>query len=190
MGKIGVAFLVLNVLLFFYSFIAEKNTVVLRENVTAAQYKQEYLTQPFEVPHDDTILRVSGSAPLDNSWISLDYAVVNTDEQVIAEFYDEASYYHGYDSEGSWSEGSKSFSAYFKVATAGTYKLLVHATGGTGAAGGGRGEPVSVTVTADNTISWYFVIPMVFAVLLAVVGILSKLTFEARRWSPVMEDDD
>ncbi len=190
MGKIGVVFLVLNILLFFYSFIAEKNTVVLRESVTAAQYKQEYLTQPFQVPHDDTIFRVSGSAPLNNSWISLDYAVVNTDEQVISEFYDEASYYHGRDSEGSWTEGSKYFSAYFKVEKAGTYRLLVHATGGSGTAGGARGEPITLTVTADSTISWYFVIPMVFAALLAVAGIFSKFTFEARRWAPVIEDDD
>ncbi|MFH1113778.1 MAG: DUF4178 domain-containing protein [Pseudomonadota bacterium] len=190
MGKIGIVFLVLNALLFFYSFVVEKNTVVLREQVTADQYKEEYLTKPFEVTRDGTILGVKGSAPLNNSWIAIDYAVVNTDEEVISEFYDEASYYHGRDSEGDWTEGSKFFAAYFKVGKAGTYKLLVHATGGTGVTGGGRGEPITFTVSAGNTISWYFVIPMVFAALTAMAGIASRMTFEARRWAPVMESDD
>ncbi|MDQ7784174.1 MAG: DUF4178 domain-containing protein [Desulfomonilaceae bacterium] len=190
MGTIGAVFLVLNVLLFFYSIIAEKNTVVLNENITSAQYKQEYVTQPFEVPHDGTVLRVRGSAPLDNSWIALDYAVVNTDEQVISEFYDEASYYHGRDSEGYWTEGSRSFSAYFKVEKAGNYRLLVHAAGGTGIAGGARDEPISLTVTADNTVSWYFIIPMALAACIAVSGGILRWTFEARRWAPVTEDDD
>lgn len=190
MGLIGVTFFLLNLLLFIYSFMAEKNAVVLRENITAAQYKQEFLSKPFSVPHDGTVLRVSGGAPLDNSWISLSYAIVNAKDEVVSELYDEASYYHGRDSEGYWTEGSRSFGAYFKVEKAGTYKLLVHATGGTGIRGGPRNEPVAITVTADNTISWYFIVPMIFAGLIAGLGIFMKLAFEGRRWAPVMEDDD
>jgi hypothetical protein len=190
LGRIGIVFLALNVLLFIFSFIVEKKAVVLSEQIEAEQYTREHLTAPFTVDKDQTILRVGGSAPLDNSWLALDFAVVNADEQVVSEFFDEASYYSGSDSEGSWTEGSRSFGTYFKVKKPGTYRLLVHASGGSGYGGAGRNEPITITVTAGRTISWYFWIPIIVALLVAGGEKAVKLAFESRRWAPVTADSD
>ncbi|MEJ2715993.1 MAG: hypothetical protein P8182_02470, partial [Deltaproteobacteria bacterium] len=190
LGKIGVAFLVLNLVLLLYSFVSERRHVVLREKISASQYTKEHMTKPFKVPHDGTILRLAGRSPLNNSWLGLDFALVNGQDQVIKEFWDEASYYHGRDSEGYWSEGSRSFSSYFKIDKAGIYRLLMHATGGSGYRGAPRNEPVELTLTTGATISSYFTLPIILAALCALVEVVSRRVFEMRRWAPVMEDDD
>jgi hypothetical protein len=148
------------------------------------------MTAPFKVTHDGDILKLSGWAPVDNSWLSLDFGLVDADDRVLAEMYDEASYYHGRDSEGSWTEGSKSFSSYFRVDKAGTYRLLVHGKGGSGATGPSKNENVNLILTSGNTVSWYFIIPLILAVLVVLLEPVLKWSFEARRWSPVTGSGD
>ena len=97
-GKIGWAFVLINVILLVYSLAASKATPVLNETVTAAQYSQEHMTAPFNVSRNGSILHLSGWAPVNNSWLSLDFGIVDTDDRVISELYDEASFYHGRDS--------------------------------------------------------------------------------------------
>jgi hypothetical protein len=189
-GIIGWAFIVINVALLLWSLSASKATAVLKESVTAAQYTQEHMTAPFKVTHDGDILKLSGWAPVDNSWLSLDFGLVDADDRVLAEMYDEASYYHGRDSEGSWTEGSKSFSSYFRVDKAGTYRLLVHGKGGSGATGPSKNENVNLILTSGNTVSWYFIIPLILAVLVVLLEPVLKWSFEARRWSPVTGSGD
>jgi hypothetical protein len=190
MGFVGWVFVAINVLLLAYSVMASKATPILKESVTAAQYSQEHMTAPFRVPRDGSILRLSGSAPVQNSWLSLDFGIVDADDKVISELYDETSYYHGQDSEGSWSEGSKSFSSYFRVNKAGAYRLLVHGTGGSGTSGPSKNENVNLSLTADNTISWYFLIPLVLAAFVGLLEPMLRWSFEKRRWSAVTGSGD
>lgn len=191
LGKIGALFLVLNLVLWIYSFVSERTSVVLREKISANQYTKEHMSKPFEVSRDGSILRLVGKVPLNNSWLGLDFGLVDSQDQVIKEFSNEASYYHGRDSEGYWSEGSRSFSSYFKVERAGTYRLLMHATGGSGyRRGPPKNEPVQLTVKTGATISSYFIFPIILSALFALIGVISRGIFETRRWAPVMEDDD
>lgn len=185
--KIGGVFLILNLLLVLYSCSADKNTTVLQEKVASDQYSKEYITQPFDLKRDGSVLRLSGHVPLDNSWLSIDFAVVDASESVISEFFGEAGYYYGTDSEGRWSEGGTNFTSYFKVRKAGRYRLLVHATGGSGVNGPSRNEPIYLKVTSDATISWYFLIPILLALLAVVFEPLGKLIFESRRWKTLEE---
>jgi hypothetical protein len=187
-GLIGLIFLIVNVVLFFYSVGAEKSKTVLQETIPAAKYSQEYMSNPFKVEKDGDIVRLQGSAPLNNSWLALDFALVDAKDQVLKEFWDEASYYHGRDSEGYWTEGRRGFSDYFVVEKAGTYKLLVHAQGGSGRFGGPRNEPITISLVSGQTLSWYFIFPILVAGLVAASGIVHKKTFEARRWAPIYED--
>lgn len=194
MWRVGVGFLILNALLFLYSLVADRGTIVLKEQIAAGQYKGEYLSKPFAVPRDRCILRLRGSAPLRNSWLAMDFAVVNANEEVISEFYGDASYYSGRDSEGSWSEGSRSFTSYFMVNKAGTYRLLMHAQGGTGVSGGPRNETVNVTLAVNTTISWYLLVSMILSAMVACVEPVRKWLFDQRRWAEVIggggDDDD
>ncbi|MBI5247913.1 MAG: DUF4178 domain-containing protein [Desulfomonile tiedjei] len=184
---VGGVFLILNVLLLLYSYSADKNTIMLQEKVTSDQYSKDYLTQPFELKRDGTVLRLSGHAPLDNSWLSMDFAVVDASDSVISEFFGEAGYYHGADSEGHWSEGTSNFASYFKVRKAGRYRLLVHASGGSGINGPSRNEPIFIRVASDSTISWYFIVPILLALLALLIEPMGRFSFESRRWKAVME---
>jgi hypothetical protein len=190
LGKIAGAFVLLNILLLVYGIFQDKGTQIWSESVTAEQYSQEYLAAPFKLDHDRNILRLRGSAPVNNSWLSMDFAVVDADDRVLSEFYGDASYYSGTDSEGSWTEGSHSFSSYFKVPKAGTYRLLVSGSGGSGNSGPSRNETISLRLTGNNVIYWYFFIPIVLAGLLALMEPVLSYTFEQRRWAQVMKDDD
>jgi len=190
MGLIGVAFLLLNIVLLIFSLTEEKAAVVLKQQITADQYIQEYLSPPFNVPHDGCILRLSGSAPLRNSWVALDFAMVDAGDRVISEFWDEASFYHGRDAEGYWSEGSGRFGTNFKVEKAGDYRLLAHAAGGSGYRGPPRKEPINVVIRSGVTMSYYFTLPIILSAICAAAGPLSRSAFEARRWAPVMDYGD
>jgi hypothetical protein len=190
LGKIGAVFLVLNLVLLMYSLVSGRTSVVLREKISASQYTKEHMTKPFKVPRDGSILRLLGKAPLSNSWMGLDFGLVDAQDQVIKEFWNEASFYHGRDSEGYWTEGSRSFSSYFKVDRAGTYRLLVHAAGGSGYRGPPKKEPVELTVKTGATISYYFTLPIILSALLAFIELIFRGIFETKRWAPVMEDDD
>jgi hypothetical protein len=188
--KIGAAFLIVNLLLLFYSLAADKKTPLLKENITAAQYSQEHLTRPFEVAKNSSILELEGSAPLNNSWLGVDFAVVDSQDRVLSQQWGETSFYQGSDSEGYWSEGSNSFDSYFKVDKAGTYRLLVYGQGGSGDRGPARNEPLTVRVTGNRTISWYFIFPLLICGFVAVLEPVARAIFESRRWSSVAQGDD
>ncbi|MGO9571605.1 MAG: DUF4178 domain-containing protein [Desulfomonilaceae bacterium] len=193
-GPIAGGFLLINCLLLLWVLQINRRPPILQGRISAEQYSKEHLTSPFDVPRDGSILRLSGSAPVDNSWLALDFGLVDADERVVSQFGNEASYYHGQDSEGSWSEGSRSFSSYFKVNKAGAYRLLLHGQGGSGEGGGSRNEPVDIAIFAGMAVPWYFIIPIIVSGLVMIVGPIHRGSFEARRWSAVasnrQETDD
>jgi Domain of unknown function (DUF4178) len=194
MGAIGAFFLLINCVLLLWALQTNRKPPILYERINAEQYSKEQLTGQFDVPRDGSILCLSGSAPVNNSWLALDFALVDADERVVSQFWNEASYYHGRDSEGSWSEGSRSFSSYLKVAKAGKYRVLLHGEGGSGDRGRSRNEPVDITVFAGMAVPWYFILPIVVSGLLAIIEPVLRISFEARRWSVVApsgpDDDD
>ena len=73
---------------------------------------------------------------------------------------------------------------------AGAYKLLVHGRGGSGTGGPSGNENVNLNLTTDNTISWYFIIPLLMAALVGSLEPILRWSFEARRWSPVTGSGD
>lgn len=187
--KIAAAFLALNVLLLLYSLVSDKDTPLLQENVTADQYSQEYMTKPFTITSNRNVLCLRGQAPVNNSWVAADFAVVDADDKVLSEFSGEASFYQGQDSEGHWTEGSRSFESCFKIDKVGTYRLLVYGQGGSGSAGPAGKEPLKILLSTDRTISWYFIVPILLSAIAAVIEPFYRASFEARRWRPVTGDD-
>ncbi|MGO9120734.1 MAG: DUF4178 domain-containing protein [Desulfomonilaceae bacterium] len=187
---IGAAFVALNILLLFYAFSSDKDTPLMQENITAEQYSQEHMTKPFTVSRNGTILCLQGQAPVKNSWLAADFALVDAEDRVISEFDGEASYYHGQDSEGTWTEGSSSFNSCFRVEKAGSYRLLVYGQGGSDYSGPSKREPLKIRVYADKTISWYFIIPLLLSALVMIIGPFKRMAFEARRWRTVTGDSD
>jgi hypothetical protein len=79
-------------------------------------------SEPFNVGRTGNV-QVKVRAPVDNSWLYLDGALINDETGGLDEFDVEVSYYHGYDSDGSWTEGSQTSAAYIGSVPAGRYVL-------------------------------------------------------------------
>ncbi len=101
-----------------------------------------FVTPPFIVPGHTSNLAVETTANVDNSWAYFDYALVNETTGTTYEFGRELSYYHGYDSDGSWSEGATRDRAIVPSVPPGRYFLRVQPEGQT------SGNPyISYTIT-------------------------------------------
>jgi len=161
--------------------------------VAPAQYQGEFLTAPFTVHEAGALCKAVFEADVDNSWVYLDVAVVNAEEEVVLDFSSQMSYYHGSDSDGSWSEGSRKDAAVFKLAKPGAYRFLVTGQAGTGNAAGDTlraGRPVRIRVFEGVVLARYFLVAACLCAALVALEIFRRAKFEAARWADVTDDDD
>jgi len=84
-----------------------------------------FVTPVFQVKGRTSNLEVRTEAQVDNGWAYFDYALVNETTGQTYEFGREVSYYHGRDSDGNWSEGSRRDRAVLPSVPAGQYFLRV-----------------------------------------------------------------
>jgi hypothetical protein len=80
------------------------------------------VSEPFEIPRSGNV-QVKVNAPVSNSWLYLDGALINEETGAVDEFDLEVSYYFGSDSDGSWSEGGPRGLAYVGHLPPGRYVL-------------------------------------------------------------------
>jgi hypothetical protein len=163
---------------------------VLRQGFAASDYAGESLSQPFEVTRVPSVLAITASAPVDNSWLGVNLAVVNDRDEVVGEAEADVSYYHGVDGGESWSEGSRSSRELVRVEVPGRYRLLLTAQGGSAESGPARGEGLDVTVTR-NYVPWrYHLLLAVGFLLYPARELLRELRFHAARKREDDDDDD
>jgi hypothetical protein len=146
-------------------------------------------TEPFEVPRGGN-LQVKVDAPVNNSWLYLDGALINEQTGGLDEFDAEVSYYHGRDSDGSWSEGGTSARTYVGSVPAGRYVLRLAPQWDASL------RPASYSVTVRSRV------PRLHHALGAVAAILAwpvllawrRFRFEVVRWSesdhPIVSSED
>ncbi|WP_172203192.1 DUF4178 domain-containing protein [Niveibacterium sp. COAC-50] len=82
-------------------------------------------SEPFRIPSDQRRVEVDHFAPVSNTWAGVEVELVNRGSGEHFAAANEISYYSGYDSDGSWSEGGQSGSAVFYQVPAGEYHLVV-----------------------------------------------------------------
>ena len=87
-----------------------------------------FVTPTFTVKGRTATLEVTTEAQVDNGWAYFEYALVNELTGTTYEFGREVSYYHGTDSDGNWSEGSRRDRAVLPSVPAGQYFLRVQPT--------------------------------------------------------------
>lgn len=87
--------------------------------------QQTLVTPHFQLTKAGQRVEITADALVDNGWLDLDMDLVNakTNESIPAPL--EVSYYHGYDSDGSWTEGSQKASVALPAVPAGEYFLTV-----------------------------------------------------------------
>ena len=137
---------------------------------------------PFTLTARHSILEVSANAPLDNAWVELQGSLVNADTGQQYHFVNAFQYYHGYDSDGSWSDGSSSGRALIGGVPAGTYNVLVDGT-----SGNQYGRPVEASVQLGLTqdlMTWRnFWICIVIILLYPLYLLARSLSYERARWA-------
>lgn len=141
-----------------------------------------FVTDDFEVNGHTSNIEVTTSTDLNNRWIYLNYALINETTGQAFDFGREVSYYHGYDSDGAWSEGSANDSVAIPKVPAGRYYLRVEPEGDPGYG------VTYYTVSVKRDVPQYSFYGIALGVLLLPAVLLTwrSLSFEHRRW---MESD-
>lgn len=184
----GGLFALLNLLLVFWS-LGAGGEVVFNKRFAQTDYLKESLSEPFHIG-TAPIMGLKIGAPLSNSWMALQVALVNASEEVVQEMDAEISYYSGVEGGESWSEGSRSSTSYGIAPPAGTYRLLFKAAAGSGNSGTARGEPLQIALVQGVVLTRYFLGLFIISLLCPLFEFMRKRMFEARRWAEVIEDDD
>jgi hypothetical protein len=160
---------------------------VMRTSASLLELGNNPMSEPFVIAHDDTLVRVHLSAPLDNAWMDARLALVENDgDTVLHVDGTDLEYYSGYDSEGRWTEGNPDGDVYFMVPDAGTYRLMLGGVSGYGedAFATGANHPLSATVFLDadepDGPMWMGVLALVVGLLFAFF-VFASAAFVARR---------
>jgi hypothetical protein len=135
-------------------------------------------TQRFFVERSGN-LEVRVDAPVDNSWLYLDGALINEETGEVDEFDAEVEYYHGTDSDGSWSEGGTAAYRYVSAVPPGRYVLRLGPQWEPGK------NPGSFSVRVRSRV------PRIYQALLAGLAVCAwpllvawrHVRFESRRWA-------
>jgi hypothetical protein len=181
-AKISLAFLVLNFILMLAGCAMDRPKLVMTDVIGYDSYSKSHMTEAFEIRKKGTLV-VHSSAAVNNSWLGADIALVNAKDEIIDEFGGDASYYEGIEDDEHWTEGSRSFTTRFRIEAPGTYKLLVHATGGSGHNGAAKKEDLTIKVYTGEVFPSYFWIPIGFSAILPLLLAYLRYRFEQRRWS-------
>jgi hypothetical protein len=176
------AFLVVLVVMMISFDLAARN-----EEVFTGYYKYNsnqrgeasFVTDDFEAKGHTSNVEVNTSTDLNNRWIYLNYALINESTGQAFDFGREVSYYHGYDSDGAWSEGNANDSVAIPEVPPGRYYLRVEPEGDPG-----YGMTYyTVTVKRDVPQYSFYAIALGALLLPAILLTWRSLSFEHLRWA-------
>ncbi len=149
------------------------------------------VTPRFKIDGGVSRVDIEASAPVDNSWIGASVELVNaaTNEKFPAEI--EVGYYHGYDSDGSWTEGSQHASVSIPAVPPGEYFLTVE----TSADSAIRRMPLDLRLKRGGLFWSNFALMLLLVSAYPVTVLLRRYLFERARWSesdysPYSSSDD
>ena len=139
-----------------------------------------FVTDPFELLGRTSDVEVRTVANVSNSWIYLNYALINQDSGQAYDFGREVSYYYGYDSDGRWSEGGTSDTVVVPTVPAGNYYLRIEPESQTG---GMRTTVYRVIVTRDVPVNSLYLFALLALLIPAAATTWRSISFEHHRWA-------
>jgi hypothetical protein len=163
-----------------------------RENVFDGKYRFDrlagdtaaFVTDPFELKGRESNVDITIDTNLENNWIFLGLALIDENSGQAFDVGREVSYYHGSDSDGSWSEGSTS--DHFKMGSvpSGTYVLRVGPEQD-GDVSTQALPPVTYSIHVKRDVpSYLFYVFAFFALAIpALLSLAPAVTFETARWA-------
>jgi len=146
---------------------------------TSARGEASFVTDIFPLEGRTSDVELTTSAALDNDWIYLNYALINQDTGHAYDFGREVSYYHGYDSDGAWTEGSTTNTVTVPSVPPGNYYLRVEP----------ESDPdkglIRYTVTVKHDVPQAGFFGLALLALLIPAGLITwrSLNFEHLRWA-------
>lgn len=136
---------------------------------------------PFNLKGNRNV-RISASAPVNNSGADLDVDLINEQSQEVEAVNIPISYYQGVEEGESWSEGSRDNDATLSSLPAGKYTLRVE-----GALDNIQGPlPVSLKVEQNVTRGVNFLCALLILAIVPFFGLIRKISFESGRWKDSM----
>src|SRR5258708_32713437 len=138
-----------------------------------------FVTDIFELTGHTSTVEVKTYAPVSNHWIYLNYALINQDSGQAWDFGREVSYYSGYDSDGSWSEGKRTDTVVIPSVPPGHYYLRIEPEADPSL----PNTAYTVSVTRDVPVLGIYGIAFVALLLPALLISWRAYTFERSRWS-------
>jgi hypothetical protein len=183
--------LVLVALALFFSVFSRNNVVFHASyHFSTLQTEPSFVTPVFTIDGRTAGLELAVHADVNNNWAYFNFALINDDTGSAYDFGREVSYYHGVDSDGSWTEGDTTSNAYLPSVPPGRYYLRVEpemdaASGPYRNASSQRFNAVAYDLTLRHDVpnySWFWIA----ALLLLVPPIFSTIragSFETQRWS-------
>lgn len=173
------------VAIFMIPFTGISNTV-LNQNITLpplvnATTAQVAFSQPFDLKANRNV-RITASAPVNNSWVDLDVDLINEQSQEVESIGIPIEFYSGVDGGESWSEGGQFQNLTISSLPAGKYTLRVEGTWQNWQAQ----MPVQIKVDQGVNRGVNFVCALLLLLLVPVIGLIRKMTFESKRWADSM----
>lgn len=143
----------------------------------------------FVLPGDLANLQVIGNADVSNNWMDLDMTLVNDTTGQKYVFHDGIEYYYGTDSDGAWSEGSRTNDVILPEVPGGTYYLTLQPTASVASANYG------VEVKRDVCLWSNYWLALFMLLLFPLFAAFQAYRFEVSRWSesdysPYQSSDD
>lgn len=156
--------------------------VTLAPDAVSGQPSAMSFSEPFQI-HKRGNVRADVFSQVDNNWIGVQGDLVNQDTGEVHSFYEEISYYHGQDSDGSWSEGGTSDTEYLSAVEPGTYVLRTAAAFDSTGPQAALGRSFRVQLTSDAPHGSWFAFTLVLLLVGPIISGARVGTFESTRWA-------
>lgn len=131
----------------------------------------------FVIPDSIGSLDVKVQSPVNNQWVDADITLVNEDTGAEFSFSQGVEYYSGYDSDGSWSEGSQVAEKTISGVPGGTYHMEADVSGDMPA------PYANITIVRHGSMMMNFFIAFMLLAIPAAWIAFRKRSFEINRWS-------
>ncbi len=138
-----------------------------------------FVTNIFALKGHTSDVELRTEANVDNGWIYVNYALIDQDSGHAYDFGREVSYYHGYDSDGAWTEGDRTNSVVVPSVPPGNYYLRIEPEGEP------FHSPISYTVTLKRDVPQISFFGFALLALLIPAAFLTwrAMSFEHLRWA-------
>ena len=157
------------------------NQTVKFQPMQSSEAGQSFFSEPIELSGNKN-LYIQASAPVNNSWLSLDGDFINEDTGLVQAFALPVEYYYGVEDGESWSEGSRSNDTFVSALPQGKYTLRLEAQWSA------YSQPMEATVVVRQGVPRAFneLILLGAVSLLPLIVLCYHWSFEMRRWKESM----